>query len=240
MCGIAGKFDFTGAIVEKSLIRHMCRELVHRGPDAEGIHTAPYIGLGERRLSIIDLSEDANPPLANEDCSLWVVFNGEIYNFAELRAGLIAEGHVFRTSTDTEVLLHLYEKHGTDCLRHLRGMFAFAIWDSTRRVLFAARDRLGKKPLFYTKTPTSFLFASSIRALLADPEVSASPNFAAIDRYLSYQYVPSPLTAFSGIFKLPSGHYLLPICAARSSSRSTGRRGWSRRPLQRNGRSKAN
>lgn len=209
MCGIAGKIDFSGAVVPESVILRMCAPVVHRGPDAGGVHSAPYIGLGERRLSIIDLSDQANPPLANEDASLWIVFNGEIYNFRELRSILAKEGHRFQTQGDTEVILHLYEKYGVRCVEHLRGMFAFAIWDSTRKVLFGARDRLGKKPFIYSKTPTSFRFGSSINVILADPDVSASPNFQAIDSYLTHQYVPSPLTAFLGISKLPPAHYLL-------------------------------
>ena len=174
-----------------------------------GFYAGPYIGLGERRLSIIDLSEQANPPLANEDNSTWIVFNGEIYNFPELRSELLEEGHAFRTKGDTEVVLHLYEKYGTACLKYLRGMFAFAIWDSREQLLFAARDRLGKKPFFYSKTPTAFLFGSAISVITADPDVGISPNFEALDSYLTNQYVPSPLTAFQGISKLPPAHYLL-------------------------------
>jgi asparagine synthase (glutamine-hydrolysing) len=209
MCGIAGKIDFSGAVVSESAVRRMCEPIVHRGPDAEGIYVGPYVGLGQRRLSIIDLSDQANPPLANEDESIWIVFNGEIYNFKELRAALLEEGHRFRTKSDTEVTLHLYEKYGVNCLERMRGMFAFAIWDSKKKVLFAARDRFGKKPFVYTKTPTSFLFASSISAILTDPSVSVSPDFSAIDNYLTHQYVPSPQTAFSGLLKLQPAHYLL-------------------------------
>jgi len=209
MCGIAGKVDFTGALVPESAIRRMCDTIIHRGPDAAGFYTQPYIGLGERRLSIIDLSEQANPPLSNEDNSTWIVFNGEIYNFRELRSQLMEEGHTFRTKGDTEVILHLYEKYGTECLKQLRGMFAFAIWDSKKRLLFAARDRLGKKPFFYSRTPTSFIFGSAISAITVDPSVSVSPDFGALDSYLTYQYVPSPRTAFADVFKLPPAHYLL-------------------------------
>src|ERR1039458_3690932 len=187
----------------------MCERIIHRGPDAGGSYTAPYVGLGERRLSIIDLSDQANPPLTNEDASIWIVFNGEIYNFRELRSMLAEEGHQFRTEGDTEVIVHLYEKYGVRCVEHLRGMFAFGIWDARKQVLFGARDRLGKKPFVFSKTSTSFRFGSSINTILADPEVSTSPNFQAIDSYLTHQYVPSPLTAFSGISKLPAAHYLL-------------------------------
>jgi asparagine synthase (glutamine-hydrolysing) len=209
MCGIAGKFDFSGKIVPQALVRAMCDTIVRRGPDAEGIHVGPYIGLGERRLSIIDLSATANPPLSNEDGSIWVVFNGEIYNFQKLRLKLEELGHAFRTNSDTEVIVHLYEQYGTDCVRHMRGMFAFALWDAPRGVLFAARDRLGKKPFYYAKSPTAFIFGSAIRTVTADPSVSISPDFPAIDSYLTRQYVPSPATAFSGIFKLAAGHHLL-------------------------------
>lgn len=209
MCGICGKIDFRGDLVDEVLIRKMCGILVHRGPDDEGIFVAPHIGLGQRRLSIIDLRRIATPPLANEDGSLRIVFNGEIYNYREERCELAAKGHVFRTDADTEVILHLYEEYGTDCLKRLRGMFAFALWDSRKKILFAARDRLGKKPFYYTKSPFAFLFGSEIKAITADPGVSASPNYEAIDRYLTWQYVPSPLTAFSGIFKLPPAHYLV-------------------------------
>lgn len=193
----------------ESLILQMCAPVVHRGPDAGGTHSAPYIGLGERRLSIIDLAERANPPLTNEDATLWIVFNGEIYNFRELRATLVNEGHRFRTQGDTEVILHLYEKHGVRCVEHLRGMFAFGIWDSKRRLFFGARDRLGKKPFVYRKTPQAFQFGSSINVIRADPDTSSWPNFDAIDSYLTHQYVPSPLTAFAGICKLPPAHYVL-------------------------------
>ena len=209
MCGIAGKIDFSGAVVPESVILRMCAPVVHRGPDAGGTHSAPYVGLGERRLSIIDLQERANPPLTNEDETIWIVFNGEIYNFRDLRATLAKEGHRFRTQGDTEVILHLYEKHGVRCVEHLRGMFAFGIWDSKKRLFFGARDRLGKKPFVYRKTPQAFLFGSSINVVRADSETSSSPNYDAIDSYLTHQYVPSPLTAFSGISKLPPAHYLL-------------------------------
>jgi asparagine synthase (glutamine-hydrolysing) len=215
MCGICGKMDFTGATVSEDLVDRMCRTLVHRGPDAQGIHVGPGIGLGQRRLSIIDLNARGVAPLANEDGSVWVTFNGEIYNFRELRAQLEERGHVFRTATDTEVLVHLYEEYGVDCVQHLRGMFAFALWDAPRRRLFLARDRLGKKPLFYTRTAAALIFGSEARAVLADPSIDPQPDLAAIDAYLSYQYVPSPVTAFAGMSKLPPAHYA--VCDARGS-----------------------
>jgi asparagine synthase (glutamine-hydrolysing) len=208
MCGICGTVSFKGFQGDRSIIAAMASTIIHRGPDDEGIYTAPHIGLGQRRLAIIDLSHAAAAPLTNEDGSIWVVFNGEVYNFETLRSELIAKGHTFRTSTDTEVLVHLYEEHGTACVHHLRGMFAFAIWDSRKKELFAARDRLGKKPFFYTTTSSAFIFGSEIKAITAHPDVSRAPNFAAIDAYLTYQYVPNPLTAFAQIHKLPPGHYL--------------------------------
>src|SRR4028119_2415790 len=132
MCGIAGVLQFDGSLVDRTTLERMCETLVHRGPDDQGVYVAPAIGLGQRRLSIIDLSRNALAPLPNEDESVWVVFNGEIYNFQELREGLIQRGHVFRSSTDTEVIVHLYEEHGTDCLKYMRGMFAFALWDAKK------------------------------------------------------------------------------------------------------------
>ena len=212
MCGICGKVSFDAAEVEPLAITRMCRALVHRGPDAEGVYTAPHVGLGQRRLSIIDLSSQADGPLANEDGSIWVTLNGEVYNFQELRVDLQARGHVFRTVTDTEVIVHLYEEYGVECLARMRGMFAFALWDARRKRLFAARDRLGKKPFYYVKTATALVFGSEIQAIVVDPGVSVSPRYRAIDEYLTYQYVPSPLTAFEGIFKLPAGHFL--VCDA--------------------------
>jgi asparagine synthase (glutamine-hydrolysing) len=208
MCGICGKVSFTNDHVERATLARMCGTLVHRGPDGEGIYISESAGLAQRRLSIIDLSAAGVAPLSNESGTIWVTLNGEIYNFQRLRDTLTARGHIFRTATDTEVIVHLYEDHGIECLSALKGMFAFAIWDEPRRRLFMARDRLGKKPLFYTKTPGSFIFASSIKAILENPEVSASPNFRAIDDFLTYQYVPSPETAFLGIHKLPPAHYL--------------------------------
>ncbi len=212
MCGIVGKVRFNGAPVEDVIIARMCHALAHRGPNDQRIHIAAYIGLGQRRLAIIDLNREACAPLSNEDGTIWVVFNGEIYNFQALRERLQQQGHLFRTKTDTEVIVHLYEQNGVACLNEMRGMFAFALWDDRKKLLFIARDRLGKKPLFYAKTANSMIFGSEINALVADPEISLSPNFHAIDNYLTYQYVPSPETAFEGISKLPPAHYL--ICDA--------------------------
>lgn len=209
MCGIVGKLNFNGQRVTPEEIKTMADTIVYRGPDDEGVHVTAGVGLGQRRLSIIDLRRESTAPLSNEDGTIWIVFNGEIYNFQSLRAELIAQGHTFRTASDTEVIVHLYEQYGLECLRHLRGMFAFAIWDGTKRRLFAARDRLGKKPLYYARTDSQLVFGSEIKALTADASIPSRPNFDAIDHYLSYQYVPAPLTAFADIHKLPASHYIL-------------------------------
>lgn len=208
MCGIAGRFEFSGTVVDAAVVRSMCDSIVHRGPDDEAVYTAPYIGLGQRRLAIIDLDHRAAAPMPNEDASVWITYNGEVYNFRELRRELEAKGHRFRSEGDTEVIVHLYEEYGTECVHRLRGMFAFAIWDAPRRRLFAARDRLGKKPFFFTNTGHAFVFASEIKAILKNRDVPVAPNFHAIDDYLTYQYVPSPLTAFERIEKLPAAHML--------------------------------
>lgn len=208
MCGIVGKVAFGSEAIPRELIGAMATKLHHRGPDAQGVHVGPHIGLGQTRLAIIDLSESGNPPLSNADDTVWIVFNGEIYNFQELRSLLPDGKYVFKTKTDTEVLLHLYQEFGPKCLQHLRGMFAIAIWDVRAQRLFAARDRLGKKPFYWTKTAQGFVFGSEIKALMADPSVSRQPNFRAIDAYLTHQYVPSPLTAFEGIHKLAPGHWM--------------------------------
>ncbi|MBI5167598.1 MAG: asparagine synthase (glutamine-hydrolyzing) [candidate division NC10 bacterium] len=210
MCGICGKLNFDSENkVDRDLLRRMTEVLYHRGPDDEGIFIDGPIGLGHRRLAIIDLSPAGHQPMANEDGSIWIVFNGEIYNFQELRLILEDKGHRFRSNSDTEVIIHLYEEKGTDCLRNLRGMFAFALWDAKDRTLFLVRDRLGKKPLFYYVDKNAFLFASEPKAILQDPRVKAEPDLEAIHHYLTYGYVPSPYSAFKGIRKLPPAHYLL-------------------------------
>jgi asparagine synthase (glutamine-hydrolysing) len=208
MCGICGKLIYKDTIPLPDSIRASCNTIVHRGPDDEGIYTGPHIGLGQRRLSIIDLAPGACPPLTNEDSTVWIVFNGEIYNFQELRKQLQKRGHRFATKSDTEVIIHLYEDEGVACLQKLRGMFAFALWDKRREILFCARDRMGKKPFCYTVTPQSFVFGSEIKAITADPDISVSPDYHAIEQYLTYQFVPSPLTAFKGIKRLRPGEYL--------------------------------
>lgn len=210
MCGICGKvyFDPTRK-VDEGLVTGMTSVLQHRGPDDQGVYVNNQVGLGHRRLSIIDISAAGHQPMCNEDGSIWIVFNGEIYNFEELRKNLAAKGHVFKSHTDTETIIHLYEEQGTECLQSLRGMFAFAIWDQRNQKLFLARDRAGKKPLVYTEADGALLFASEIKSLLQDPSVTARVNLEALHHYLTYQYVPSPWTMFRGIYKLPQAHSLL-------------------------------
>jgi asparagine synthase (glutamine-hydrolysing) len=203
MCGIAG-FTWKNEV----LIGRMTGALAHRGPDGSGVYTDEYVSLGHRRLSIIDLSENGRQPMTNEDGSIWITFNGEIYNYRKLRAGLLKGGHRFSSQTDTEVVLHLYEEQGARCLDNLRGMFAFAIWDTVRKTIFAARDRFGQKPLYYASLGKRFIFASEIKALLACPEISVEPDPVATDYYLAQRFIPPPLTMIRGIRKLPAGHWL--------------------------------
>jgi asparagine synthase (glutamine-hydrolysing) len=208
MCGIAGKFNtsFDGVVAEQT-IRQMCQTIAHRGPDDEGVYVKGGVGLGMRRLSIIDVS-GGRQPIHNEDKTIWVVFNGEIYNFPELRTELERTGHRFYTSTDTEVIVHLYEEFGSDCVKKLRGMFAFAVFDERRHSLLLARDRLGKKPLHYALTGETLLFGSEIKAILA-----VAPELAEVDQegllnFFSFSYIPDPHTAFKRIRKLPPGHLM--------------------------------
>jgi len=209
MCGIAGKLYFDRERhVSEAEIQTMTDAIAHRGPDGEAVWVDGNVGLGHRRLAIIDLRAIAAQPMANEDGSIWVTFNGEIYNFQELRAELEARGHRFRTESDTEAIVHAWEEYGRACVERLRGMFAFAIWDGPRRTLFLARDRVGKKPLFYFAGRDRFVFASEIKAILTDSDVPIRPDPIALDHYLALQYVPSPQTAFGGIRKLPAAHWM--------------------------------
>jgi asparagine synthase (glutamine-hydrolysing) len=207
MCGIAGIVDLVGKGVDRPLLRRMSARLVHRGPDEEGYFDGQRASLGQRRLSIIDLSS-GQQPLANEDESVWVTFNGEIYNFQELRARLEALGHRFKTHSDTEVIVHAYEQYGPACVSQFRGMFAFAVWDEPRRTLFLARDRVGKKPLFYAVVDGQLVFASELQALVEHTEISREPDPAAIDDYLTYGYIPAPRTIYKAVHKLPPAHHL--------------------------------
>ena len=217
MCGIAGKFVFgKHETVPPALLKRMCDALHHRGPDEEGFHFEESVGLGHRRLSIIDLAA-GQQPLCNEDGTVWIVFNGEIYNYVELREDLIKKGHTLRTSSDTEVIVHLYEEYQEDFVRWLRGMFGLAIWDRRQKKLVLARDRMGKKPLYYAVLPgRGLLFGSEIKAILQDSQVSREIDLVALDAYLSLLYVPSPMTIFKGIQKLPAGH--IAVCTAESIS----------------------
>ena len=208
MCGIAGTVDLHGRPADPSVVEAMAARLVHRGPDESGLFSDGPVSLGHRRLSIIDLST-GQQPMASADGTVVITFNGEIYNFLELRPELERAGRRFLTHSDTETILHAYAVWGVGCLTRLRGMFAFAIWDKARRQLFIARDRLGKKPLFYASTPSQFAFASELHALLANPAVSRNLDDAALDQYFTYGYIPAPRTAFSGIQKLNPGHSLL-------------------------------
>jgi asparagine synthase (glutamine-hydrolysing) len=218
MCGIAGAIWTQPQLaVADATLRQMTDLLTHRGPDEHGQLSLPYqsrdpyeplpgVALGHRRLSIIDLA-GGSQPLANEDETIWVVFNGEIYNYPALRQRLEGSGHRFRTDSDTETIVHLYEDEGVDCFRHLNGMFALAIYDQRQRKLILARDRAGKKPLVYRHEGARLLFASELKSILAVPGVPRDLDPAAIDEYLTYQYVPHPNTIFRGIKKLPPAHY---------------------------------
>jgi asparagine synthase (glutamine-hydrolysing) len=207
MCGIAGIVNTNREGVDAQIVHAMCQSIVHRGPDDEGIFVKDGVGLGMRRLSIIDLA-GGHQPIFNEDGSVWIVFNGEIYNFPELRRELDARGHRFSTRSDTEVIVHLYEEHGAECVNKLRGMFAFALYDQRRRKLLLARDRLGIKPLHYVLDNGRLLFGSEIKAILAAaPELNDIDSHALL-QYFYFGYIPDPLTAFTSIKKLPPGHIL--------------------------------
>jgi asparagine synthase (glutamine-hydrolysing) len=208
VCGICGKLNFDReATVSPVLLKAMTDTIAHRGPDDEGYYVSGPIGLGFRRLSIIDLNT-GHQPIANEDGRVWIVFNGEIYNYQELRDYLLAKGHRFSTETDTEVIVHLYEELGEGCVEKLRGMFAFAIWDERDKSLFLARDRVGIKPLYYWQSDRSLIFGSEIKAILADPGVKPEVAPAVIDRFLAFYYIPGQETLFKNICKLAPGHYM--------------------------------
>lgn len=209
MCGIAGKLFLDGQEpVDPRLIDSMMATISHRGPDGQGKYVTGPVGLGHTRLAIIDLST-GDQPMTNERGTVWVVFNGEIYNFQELREDLIKRGHVFRSASDTEVIVHAYEEYGPDCVRHFQGMFAFALWDADEKVLFVARDRVGIKPLYYVDTGKALLFASEIKALLCAPEVRREVEPEVVHRFLTFLYLPGDLTLLKGIRKLNPGHYLI-------------------------------
>ncbi len=214
MCGICGIYNHSSSqsgIVDDQVLVQMRDSMVHRGPDDCGIFANPSrgLGFGFRRLSIIDLSPAGHQPMCNEDGSVWIVFNGEIYNHAELRPVLEKKGHAYRSRTDTETILHLYEEHGTDCVLYLRGMFSFAIWDERKQQLFLARDRIGIKPLYYAQCNGVFLFASEIKALLRYPGLAPRLSEEALYHFLTFMIPPAPLTMFEGIYKLSPGHRLV-------------------------------
>ena len=210
MCGIAGFAvrSNNGDTASESLIRAMCDAIVHRGPDDAGYHVDGPAAIGMRRLSIIDLST-GHQPISNEDDSLWIVFNGEIYNYQALRQDLIAKGHSFRTNSDTETILHLYEQEGPRCVERLRGMFAFAIWDNRKRQIFLARDRFGKKPLYYADTPGGLYFASELKSLrVHHRNIDWTVDHQALKLYFQFRYIPDPYTPFRAVRKLPAAHWM--------------------------------
>jgi asparagine synthase (glutamine-hydrolysing) len=207
MCGICGVAGGR-ADEQRAQLARMTQALAHRGPDDAGVHAVDNVVLGNTRLAILDLSESGHQPLAIEGSAAWITYNGEIYNYRELRCELESEGFRFRSRTDTEVVLALYQRHGVQCVDRLRGMFAFAIWDRSNRRLFAARDHFGQKPFYYAMRGGRLYFASEIKALLAHADMSADVEPAAIDYYLSLRVIPPPLTLFRGIHKLAAGHWL--------------------------------
>src|ERR1700680_4147103 len=205
MCGIAG-YVLLEEQAAPARVRAMCNAIRHRGPDDEGFYIGGPCALGMRRLSIIDLTS-GHQPMTNEDRSVWVVFNGEIYNYRELRADLTARGHTFQTNSDTEVLVHLYKQEGTAGVARLRGMFAYAIWDERRRRLFLARDRFGKKPLYYAMLPQGLFFASEISAL-REAGTPLDPDPEALRLYFQFNYIPDPWSAYRAIRKVPAASWL--------------------------------
>jgi asparagine synthase (glutamine-hydrolysing) len=209
MCGIAGRLNFDPAQpIDRDRLTAMTAAVAHRGPDADGFYVGEGIGLGHRRLSIIDLTS-GDQPVCNEDRTIWVVFNGEIYNFADIRSELETFGHRFRTHSDTEVIVHAYEQWGERAVDRFRGMFAFAIWDEPRRRLLLVRDRLGVKPLYYSHGEESLTFGSEIKSILENPDVNRAWDPEALDAYLTLQYVPCPRTIYRAVSKLPAGHLLI-------------------------------
>ena len=216
MCGICGKLNYGGVQVDEALLRRMCRSLSYRGPDDEGVfvnsksqNSKVQVGLGHTRLSVIDTSDAGHQPMCNEDETIWLVYNGEIYNFKEIRSELKGKGHRFRSNTDSEVIIHLYEEEGIDCLKRLNGMFALCIWDERSQKLWLCRDRLGIKPLVYYWDGETLLFSSEIKGVLCDSNVRKEIDWSALNLYLTFNYIPAPKTIFKNIQKLEAGHYLL-------------------------------
>jgi asparagine synthase (glutamine-hydrolysing) len=213
MCGICGIVEFDGGTVQPETVQRMADTLWHRGPDAAGYHFEPGVGLGHRRLSIIDLNT-GQQPLCNEDHSIWVTFNGEIYNYLELRSGLESKGHRFGTKSDTEVIVHLYEEVGENCFALLRGMFAIALWDRRRKQMVLARDRIGKKPLFYCHDRSRLIFGSELKAVTAgnsaiDNSAAHNLDLTAFADYFTFLYIPAPKSIYQGVRKVPAAHYVV-------------------------------
>lgn len=207
MCGIAGFLDKRlGKDEKNSIVSKMMSTIVHRGPDDSGVYTDEHVALGFRRLSIIDLAA-GHQPLCNEDGTLWLTFNGEIYNYQELRADLIERGHRFATNTDSEVIIHLFEEEGIECTRKLRGMFAFVVWDKKTQTLYGARDRFGIKPFYYSQQGNAFIYASEAKAVLMHPDVTREVDEDSLQHYFTFQFVPDPATLFKGIMRLPPSHH---------------------------------
>jgi len=208
MCGISGVLKLNGARPDRDQLAHMIATIRHRGPDANGMRVAGAAGLAHARLSIIDLQGGAQP-MSTMDGRVWITFNGEIFNYIELREELLAKGHQFATHSDTEVILNAYREYGEDCVHHFNGQWAFGVWDTEKQKLFLSRDRLGVRPLFYTQTADSFLFASEIKALLTCPDVPAEIDFQALDQIFTFWVTLPPRTIFRNIFQLPPGHSLV-------------------------------
>jgi len=204
MCGITGYLGQGN----KEILKKMTDSLKHRGPDDKGFYFNENIGLGHRRLSIIDL-ETGHQPIANEDKTIWLIFNGEIYNYKELRERLINQGHKFSTQTDTEVMVHLYEEKGEDFLKELNGMFALALWDEKRKKLVLARDRMGQKPFYYSLINNTLVFGSELKSLFHHPLIKKEIDFDSLNKYLIYEYIPTPKTIIKGVNKLEPGHFLV-------------------------------
>lgn len=209
MCGITGRLNFDNQPVDRLEIESMCGEIKHRGPDNQGVYVNKFVGLGNRRLAVIDLSQKGQQPMFNEDRSVVIVFNGEIYNYQDIRRVLIKKGHKFRSKTDTETVVHLWEEYGVECLKYLQGMFAFSLWDERKQILFLARDRMGQKPLKYYLDNKRLIFASELKAILKVKGIKKEVDLKAVDHYFSLEAVPAPLTGFKDIKKLPHASYLL-------------------------------
>lgn len=210
MCGICGiAVARGGPSISEEILRKMNASISHRGPDEDGFYINEKVGLASRRLSIIDLTSGSQP-ISNEDESIRIVFNGEIYNYRELRDYLEKHGHLFHTQSDTETILHLYEEFGTDCLQHLDGIFAFAIWNENKQELLLARDRMGIKPMYYTHLPDwQFIFGSEMKSILTNPTVEREIDLISLNEYLSYEYVPTPRTIIRNVWRLEAGHFLI-------------------------------